>query len=105
MGTPFRQRPFGRRSLRDMMSANHKAIAERASCFPDAGIYIDGISVFNSKEVEPPQECNPGDADVDDDGLSLLPANWTGPQDSAVPEPMTIVLLVGALPVLRWSRR
>jgi hypothetical protein len=114
------------------------------SCFPDAGVHIDDISIFNSKEVDPPPECNPGDADrdadvddddlslllahwgqdvtgdedggcskgefsevapIDDDDLSLLLANWTGSLDDAVPEPVTIMLLAGALPVLWRFRR
>ena len=44
-------------------------------------------------------------APVNDDDLSLLLANWTGPLDDAVPQPMTIVLLVGAVPVLWRPRR
>lgn len=46
-----------------------------------------------------------GTPPVNDDDLSLLLANWTGPITAAVPEPATIVLLTGALVLVkRWGK-
>ena len=46
-----------------------------------------------------------GAAPVNDDDLSLLLANWTGSQDAAVPEPATVMLLVGACALLKLRRK
>ena len=65
---------------RDNRAVPDEIVMFDVSWYPNAGIHIDDISIFNSKEIDPPPECSPGDADgdgdVDDDDLSLLLANW-----------------------------
>ena len=95
----------------------------------DRGIHIDDVSVTAIlPECEPGDADKDGDVDdddlslllanwgqevtctkgefsgeppVNDDDLSLLLANWTGPLVSAVPEPMTLMLLIPAAALIR----